>query len=273
LFKKTDKTIVIEMTSCLGLIPARSGSKRVPGKNIIPLAGHPMIAYTIAAARSSGVLDRIIVSTDSELIKRIAIHYGAEVPFLRPEKYATTTSPDIKWIKHALSQLAEEYDAFMILRPTSPFRLPQTIRRAWKRFLDLKNIDSLRAVELCHEHPGKMWSVKGDRIKPLLGQSHLKVPWHAGQYQALPQVYIQNSSLEVAWSRVTWQHNSREGKVIAPFFTEWPEGLSIDNREDIWLAQRLIEMGEASLPKVDYAPFELPKEMLKKWKNTKLISE
>lgn len=249
------------MPTALGLVPARAGSKRVPGKNIIPLAGHPLIAYAICSARASGVFDRIIVSTDSKLIRKIAIHYRAEVPFLRPAKFATSTSPDIEWIKHAISQLDDTYDAFAILRPTSPFRQPKMIRRAWKQFLSLPRIDSLRAVELVHQHPGKMWVVEGDIMRPLLDQSHLKVAWHAGQYQALPQVYVQNSSLEIARTRVVREYNSREGKVIAPFFTTGAEGFSIDYKRDFYLAQHLIETDAAVLPEVDRKPFNLKQIM------------
>ena len=208
------------MPTALALIPARSGSSRVPGKNIRALRGHPLIAYPIASARASAIYDRIIVSTDSELIREIAIYYGAEAPFLRPSELATSTSPDIEWITHALSQLDQTYDAFSILRPTSPFRQPETIQRGWRQFLSLPQIDSLRAVELCRQHPGKMWVVEGATMRPLLEQSHLEVAWHAGQYQALPKVYVQNSALEIAWTRVVWEHNSREGKVVAPFFTD-----------------------------------------------------
>jgi len=251
------------MPTVIGLIPARAGSTRVPGKNIILLAGHPLIAYTICSARASGVFDKIIVSTDSELIRKIAIHYGADAPFLRPKEFATSTSPDIEWIKHAFSQLDTSYDAFAILRPTSPFRHPEMIQRAWKQFLSMPHIDSLRAVELCRQHPGKMWIVEGDIMRPFLDQSHLKIPWHAAQYQALPKVYVQNSALEIAWTRVIFKYNSREGKVIAPFFTCGLEGFSIDYKEDFYLAQYLVEKGEATLPKVDREPFIVTPQDLK----------
>lgn len=249
-------TLGSKMPTALGLIPARWGSRRVPGKNILPLAGHPLIAYSICSARDSGIFDRIIVSTDSDLIRKIASHYGAEAPFRRPAKFATSTSPDIEWIKHALTQLGETYDAFAILRPSSPFRLPGTIKRAWKQFSNAPDIDSLRAVELCHEHPGKMWVVEEKTMRPFLDQSHLEIPWHAGQYQALPRIYVQNSALEIAWTKVVWEYNSREGKVIAPFFTEWPEGFSVDYKHDFYLAQYLVKVGEAVLPEVEFKPFD-----------------
>ena len=88
------------MPSAVALVPARSGSQRVPGKNVMPLAGHPLIAYAIAAAREAGVFDAVAVSTDSEEIAAVARRYGAEVPALRPAELATTTSSDHEWIQH-----------------------------------------------------------------------------------------------------------------------------------------------------------------------------
>ena len=154
----------------VALIPARAGSKRVPGKNIRRLKGHPLIAYTIAAATQSQVFSAVIVSTDSEEVAEIARYYSADVPFLRPPEYATDKSPDIEWIDYTLrrlSDLGREFDCFSILRPTSPCRQPQTIQRAWQAFLAQANqVDSLRAVEKCQQHPGKMWVLKGNLMKP-----------------------------------------------------------------------------------------------------------
>ena len=86
----------------VALIPARAGSVRVPGKNVAPLAGHPLIAYSIAAARASGLFGAVVVSTDSEEIADVARRYGADVPRLRPAAMAGATSPDIEWVRHAL---------------------------------------------------------------------------------------------------------------------------------------------------------------------------
>jgi len=111
--------------NAVAFIPARHGSKRVPGKNTRPLAGHPLLAYTVAPALESGVFSSVIVSTDSEETAVIARHYGAEVPFLRPAAFSGDTSPDIEWLEHALTELQRQgraWDAFSLLRPTSPFR-------------------------------------------------------------------------------------------------------------------------------------------------------
>jgi CMP-N,N'-diacetyllegionaminic acid synthase len=247
----------MNMPKTIALIPARSGSKRVSGKNIRSLAGHPLIAYTISSALESKIFDRIIVSTDSESIRQIALYYGAEAPFLRPAEFATAVSPDIEWIKHALSQIKESYDAFSILRPPSPFRRAETIKRAWNQFLSISDIDSLRAVELCKQHPGKMWIIEGSQMRPLLDQSHLDVAWHAGQYQALPKVYFQNSSLEIAWTRVVRECNSREGKKITPFLTDEIEGFSIDYEDEWSLAERWVSKNGNILPTVNKKPYSV----------------
>jgi N-acylneuraminate cytidylyltransferase len=240
----------------LAVIPARSGSLRVPGKNIRPLGGHPLIAYAIASARESGLFDRIVVSTNSPETQRIALHYGAEAPFLRPEEYATATSPDIDFLKHAFAELGERFDYFSLLRTTSPFRRASTIRRAWDELRAVPEADSIRAVELCTEHPGKMWVLEGKLMRPFLDQSGLELPWHARQYQDLPKVYVQNSALEIARYEVVERYHSREGKVIAPFLTDPVEGFSIDYEEDWLVAERWLATGEAVLPLVDVPPYD-----------------
>jgi N-acylneuraminate cytidylyltransferase len=237
----------------IALIPARAGSKRVPGKNIRRLAGHPVIAYTIAAARESGIFDDVIVSTDSEDYAAIARHYGASVPFLRPVEIAGDLSPDIEWVRHALSALqaaGRQAECFSLLRPTSPFRLPATIRRAWSQFLAEDGVDSLRAVEPCAQHPGKMWIVRGRRMHPLLPLGPADRPWHSSQYQALPPIYVQNASLEIAWTRVVTETGTIAGEVVMPFLTEGHEGFDVNRPRDWTLAEELVTCGEAVLPPV-----------------------
>jgi len=240
-------------TSAVAFIPARLGSKRVPGKNVRTLAGHPMIAYTIAPALESGVFSAVIVSTDSEEIATIARHYGAEVPFLRPAAFAGDTSPDIEWLEDALTQLraaGRAWDAFSILRPTSPFRSAAAIRRAFGHFTSQAGADSLRAVEKCTQHPGKMWVIRGERMLPLLPFGPAEQPWHSTPYQALPPVYVQNASLEVAWTRVVFERRTIAGDVVVPFVTEGHEGFDINDPYDWMVAERLIADGAAVLPTV-----------------------
>lgn len=241
----------------LALVPARGGSLRSPGKNIRPLAGHPLIAYSIAAALAAPAVTRVVVSTDSEEIAEAARSYGAEVPFLRPTELATATSPDVEWVRHALEHVDPVEDAYAIVRPTSPFRTAATIERAHARFLELSvldDIDSIRAVERCRQHPGKMWVLEDRLMRPLLDQSQLEVPWHASQYQALPEVYVQNSSLEIAWTRVVAATGTHCGTRIAPFFTEPAEGFAIDYEDDWLIAERMLERGEAVLEPIVVEP-------------------
>lgn len=258
------------MPSAVAFIPARQGSKRVSGKNVRVLGGHPLIAYTIAPALDSGVFESVIVSTDSEEIAEVARHYGAEVPFLRPPRFAGDTSPDIEWLEYTLTglkRMGRQWDCFSLLRPTSPFRTSATIRRAWARFIAQNGVDSLRAVERCAQHPGKMWIVDGDRMSPLLLPAHARPkpqggeggpagqPWHSTPYQALPAVYVQNASLEIAWTRVVFEGRTIAGDVLVPFLTEGYEGFDINDRHDWMVAERLLADGEVKLPPVSHVPY------------------
>jgi CMP-N,N'-diacetyllegionaminic acid synthase len=243
--------------SAVALVPARAGSERVPGKNVRTLAGHPLLAYSIAAARESGLFEAIVVSTDSDRVASVARHYGAEVPELRPAAMATATSPDVEWIAHMLEVLRRKgrsFELFALLRHTSPFRTAATIRRAWEQFMHQgERADSIRAVEPCRQHPGKMWVIDGDLMRPLLEQPE-DLPYHSSQYQSLPRVYVQNSSLEIAWTSVVTELGTIAGTRVVPFLTEGAEGFSIDYPEDWDIAERLIASGEATPPAVPEQP-------------------
>jgi CMP-N,N'-diacetyllegionaminic acid synthase len=246
------------MPSAVALIPARSGSKRVTHKNIRPLAEHPVLAYTVAAARGSGVFADVVLSTDSPEYAAVARHYGAETPFLRPDEIAGDRSPDIEWVDYTLRRLKDEgreYDCFSILRPTSPFRLPETIQRAWSQFVAEEGVDSLRAVEKCEQHPGKMWVIRGRRMTPLLPIGPAEQPWHSSQYPSLPEVYVQNASLEIAWTRVVFEQRTIAGVVLMPFLTEGYEGFDVNRPYDWRLAEELVAAGEARLPAVPQPPY------------------
>ncbi len=216
--------------------------------------GHPMLAYTIAPALESGIFERVIVSTDSEEIAAIAQRYGAEVPFLRPAQFAGDTSPDIEWLEHLLKELQRQgrsWDCFSLLRPTSPFRSVEMLQRAWRLFISQQGVDSLRAVEKCAQHPGKMWIVRGERMFPLLPFGPAEQPWHSTPYQALPPVYVQNASLEIAWTRVVFERRTIAGDVIVPFVTEGYEGFDINDQNDWMIAERLLADGLVTLPEIN----------------------
>jgi len=238
----------------VGLIPARCGSERVPGKNIKPLNGVPLLAYSIASALESGQFDRgVYVSTDSDEYAAIAREYGAQV-IKRPGAHATSVSPDIAWVQHALEQFNRTElgrpDEFAILRPTSPFRSAETIRRAFRRWNTQKaQYDSLRAVQPVSEHPGKMWKLSHGYLEPMLLQPD-DPPWHSSQMASLPKVYVQNASLEIAHVGTALQKGSIAGDAIMPFLTQGAEGFDINSVYDFDTAERMVERGDATLPPV-----------------------
>ena len=171
---------------------------------------------------------------------------------------AGDTSPDIEWIDHTLRKLAQagrSYDCFSVLRPTSPLRTAETIRRAWQTFHAESGVDSLRAVETCRQHPGKMWIVQGKRMVPLLPDGPKKQPWHSSQYQSLPVVHVQNASLEIAWTRVVFEQQTIAGEVVVPFLTETDEGFDINDPEDWLLAEHRLARHQVTLPPVPTPPY------------------
>ncbi len=244
-------------------MPARSGSKRVPHKNITRLAGHPAMAYTIAAAKASGVFADIVLCTDDPLYAEIGEHYGARVPVLRPVEISSATSPDIEWVifmLDALEKAGESYELFSILRPTNPFRRASTISGAMRTLLDAPGADSLRAISPVSEHPGKMWVLKGQYMVPLLPLHTGETPWHSRQMAALPKVYKQNASLEIAWTRVARASvPTISGETLVPLISEGHDGFDINEPQDMIDAEALIASGEVELPPIGVEPF--PKQL------------
>lgn len=245
--------------SAVAFVPARSGSKRVPHKNIMRLGGHPAMAYTIAAAQASGVFGEVVLCTDDPLYAEIGEYYGASVPLLRPVEISTSVSPDIEWVTFmldGLTKLGRDFDLFSILRPTNPFRRAATIRQAFETLLARPGADSLRAVSPVSEHPGKMWVIRGEFMFPLMPLTPEGAPWHSQQMAALPQVYKQNASLEIAWTRVAQAAPPTiAGNAIVPFISDGQDGFDINLPQDVIDAEVLIASGEAELPPIDLPPF------------------
>lgn len=212
----------------VALIPARAGSTRCPGKNTRLLGGQPVITWTIAAAQHSGLFDRILVCSDDPICLDLARAQGVESRHRHP---VCGDQPDIDWVRPILADV--ECSAFAILRPTSPFRTADTLRRAMQQFLR-SDVHSVRAVELARQHPGKMWwwTGGGAMITPVCAGPDPALPYHSRPTQALPAVYVQNSSLEIAWRYVVTNLGTISGTKVMPFFTQGHEGFTIDTEAD-----------------------------------------
>ena len=173
------------MTEVLAIIPARGGSKGIPRKNIRNFAGYPLIAWSIAAAKQSSSVTRVVVSTDDEEIAAVAREWSAETPFLRPAELAQDNSTDLPLFEHALKWLAENEnykpDVVIQLRPTSPIRPRGLIDDAVKILLDHADADCVRGVVSAGQNPHKMWRFDNvnQPMKPLLTVDGIAEPYNA----------------------------------------------------------------------------------------------
>jgi len=229
----------------LALIPARSGSKRVKNKNVRELGGKPLIAYTIEAALNAKTVSRVVVSTDSPTIAKIAKKYGADVPFLRPKSLAGSGSTEWEFHKHALDALAEDEgyhpDLIVNLYPTTPFRKASSIDAAVKKILASPKAESLRSIRPCSEHPFKMWTVDGEFAKPFVDK--VGSDSHTLAYQQLPQVWIQNASIYITRPQVVLGGKTTIGKTVLAFPMSEEESVDINTPLDFKLAEALLADG------------------------------
>ena len=222
----------------IALIPARKGSERFPGKNLLDLNGHPLIAYTIDCALRSQMFDRVVVSTNCQLTADVALRYGAEVPVLRPDVISLSKSPDIEWVSHMVNEvlMLDENDLIAILRPTNPLRKPETLAKAFKVFNSKPGADSLRAVRPIKEHPSKMWrfSQLGE-ISPFDSgiNEETNAPNHSSPFQTLEKLWIQDASLEITRVNTIRKYGNISGKRIAGFEMPTHEGFDINYPEDL----------------------------------------
>jgi len=241
----------------LALIPARGGSKSIPRKNIRTFAGHPLIAYSIAAGLAAETVRRVIVSTDDEEIAAIARRYGAETPFLRPVEISQDNTPDLPVFQHALSWLAEhetyQPEIVVQLRPTSPLRRVQHIDEAVYRLIEQPQADSIRTVCVPFQNPFKMWQIYAQGFMQPLLRIGLKEPYNMPR-QLLPVVYRQTGYVDAAWYDTIQSKHSMTGDRILPLVIDPSEWIDIDAPEDWRRAERLLESGELSFEELGFQP-------------------
>lgn len=219
----------------LALIPARGGSKGIPRKNLLPMNGQPLLAYSIGQALASRLITRTIVSTDDQEIAAVARTFGAEVPFMRPAEFARDHSTDLEVFRHALSTLGANdgysCDCVVHLRPTGPVRRVSRIDEAITMFLTHPEADALRSVTTPAQTPFKMWSIDGGYLEPLLTVEGVAEP-HCMPRQALPAVYWQNGYIDIIRPRVILEDGLMCGRRIVPFVMQEPV-LELDYPEHI----------------------------------------
>lgn len=243
------------MPEVLALIPARGGSKSIPRKNIRPFAGHPLIAYSIAAARAAETVTRVIVSTDDEEIAAIARQYGAETPFLRPADCAQDKTPDLPVFLHALEWLAENEDyhpeIVVHLRPTSPLRRVTHIDGAVYRLIERPDADAVRTVCVPFQNPFKMWKIGPDGLMQPLMDIGVPEPYNQPR-QALPEVYWQTGYVDAAWADTLLTKNSMTGDFILPLTIDPGDWVDIDSPSDWRNAELLLSSGEVTLAELGF---------------------
>jgi len=217
----------------LGLIPARSGSRGVPGKNIKFLAGYPLMAYSIIASKLSARIERTIVSTDSQEFADVAKSYGAEVPFLRPPEISQSHSLDIEYVNHVLEwfkkQGGDQPEYITILPPVAPLRDPLLIDRAIDKLTQNKEATSLRSAFETRESPYKLFEIKDDYYAGLF-PGDPRPEYYNLPRQAFPPVYHPNGYVDIIICQTVTNSGNLHGPRILSFIT--PDIGDLDRPED-----------------------------------------
>jgi CMP-N,N'-diacetyllegionaminic acid synthase len=229
----------------LGIITARGGSKGIPGKNLKPLAGKPLLAYTVEAARRSSALDRVILSTEDESIAAAGRNLGCDVPFMRPLDLAHDDTPHLPVIQHAARWMEERVnyrpDAVMILQPTSPLRTSADIAAAVE-LLDRSGADSVLSVSEvpAHSHPMRTLRVDGAG-NAVLFVSGEPVRKRINRRQDLPPAWVMNGAIYVCRTRVLFDAEpSLYGNRVVAYRMPAERSISIDDLEDWAAAERAL---------------------------------
>lgn len=223
----------------LAIIPARAGSSSVPSKNLAAVAGKPLLAYAIEAARRAAVVERVVVSTDSSAIAEVARQWGGEVPFLRPEELARDDIPGVLPIIHAVTWLEEHEgyrsDYVLCLQPTSPLRTAQDIEQAMALALK-KQADSVISVTPVHDHP--YWTKTVDAEGRMSEFMTAKKP--VLRRQDLPPAYVLNGAVYLVKREVLLRRRSLYGEKTCAYVMPRERSLDIDTPWDLYLADLIL---------------------------------
>lgn len=227
------------MAGVLGLVPARSGSKGVPGKNTRLLAGRPLIEYAARAGRDSGVIDRLVLSTDSPEIAEIGRRVGLEVPFLRPVELAGDETPMLPVVRHALDALDRQgwrADILVLLQPTSPLRRPEHVRAAVERLRETGADSVVSVVEIPrHLSPDYVMRIDNGLLKPFLPDGA-----SIARRQDARLAYARDGTVYACWRATVERFGSLYGDSCLPLILDPRESLSIDSPDDWAAAERIL---------------------------------
>ena len=221
----------------LGLVPARVGSKGVPGKNVRLLAGRPLLAYTAAAARDSGVIDRLVLSTDSDDISRVGAQVGLDVPFRRPAALAKDDTPMLPVIEHVIGELDRtgwHAEIIVLLQPTSPLRTPFHIR-ASVQLLRESNADSVVSVLELPKHFSPDYVMRIDEGKLV---SFLPDGMRVTRRQDARAAFVRDGTVYTFWTRTVREQHSIYGRDCRPLVVSAGESMTIDTWDDWREAER-----------------------------------
>jgi N-acylneuraminate cytidylyltransferase len=224
------------MINILCIIPARSGSKGLPHKNVKDYHGKPLLAWSIEQAQLCQYKMKIIVSTDSKEYADIAVKYGAEAPFLRPPEISGDLSTDYECMKHSVEWLKQNQkyypDIVLQLRPTSPLRKVEDINQAIGLFLkNRENYDSLRSVVEFEKSPYKMYNVKENTLVPLFKKvDDIDEPYNQCR-QILPKCYLHNGYIDIFNTSIL-EDATISGERIYPYLMNKEDNLDIDEAKD-----------------------------------------
>ena len=225
------------------LIPARSGSKGVPNKNIMELAGYPLIAYSILAAKKCLGIDRVIVSTDSEEYAEIAFEYGAEVPFIRPVEISGDNATDIQFFQHAVDWLRREEgfapSYFAHLRPTSPIRRPEIISQAIEEFKSNK-FSALRSVHKMSNTAYKTFEIENEKLKKLC-DGEFDIENTTMPRQVFPNTYCPNGYIDIVRTSMI-DKGVLHGNCVKAFITK--PSYDIDEIDDFALLKFMVDKNQ-----------------------------
>ncbi len=226
----------------LALIPARGGSKRLPGKNVKALGGLPLIAWSIRAARESGVCDEVMVSTDDPLIAELAVRHGAFVPGLRPAELASDTATSVDVALHALDVYEAQgkpVDGLLLLQPTSPFRTAESIRQAVALFAGGAGRRPVVSLSPAASHPAWCFRTTPEGLSPFLG-------WEAisKRSQDLEPAWTLNGAIYLVPPERLRAERSFLGAEALPLLMDDPrEAIDIDTPADWALAEAALAGG------------------------------